>query len=242
MDNEEKLENSNVLEFASAASKPDTRVLDKELEQTAPICHICKKEGKEDKDSYAYHICRHPKCNKYHCVEHTSNVDIDKCSDCSEPIIVEVKKLSKTTVQEEYDEIRDEILTETETHTAKSIHFSGQHWLSNSIIIGSMSDLKLKESIEYHKAMVRMMEDELINRKIQKSKAHLAAHPFAVKRLSNRIIKDGVVTSVNESSTKKTRVARKPKDAADKVLAAMQSGGIDIAKLMELLQKKVSGK
>lgn len=240
------LETNNVINITDSlqskiekANEAEIENLNKEL-NSQPQCYICLKLGKKPEESYAFHICRHPSCNKYHCAEHTSNVDMDKCSRCSEDVTVEVSKLSKTTVKEEYDEVRDEVLTETESHTAKSIHFTGKHWLSNSVIIGSMTDQKLKSSIEYHKAMVRLMEEELIHRKINKSKAHLASHPFAAKRLGNRIVKDGVITSVSETKTRVTR--RKSSDPADKILSAMQSGGIDITKLIEMLQKKVSGK
>lgn len=38
---------------------------------------------------------------------------------------------------------------------------TGQNWLSNAAIISSLKDSKLRQQIEYHKQMVRFLEEEL---------------------------------------------------------------------------------
>jgi len=241
MEGNEKLESSNSEvakpEVETTSNEVSSNVIElpkpevMELAEDEPHCYICLRAGVK---TYGFHICRNKNCQKNHCVEHTSNVDLDKCSDCSEPVTVEVKKLSKTTT--DYDEIRDEILSET--HTAKAISFTGEHWLSNSVIISSLTDSQLKQSIEYNKAMVRMMEDELIHRRIQKSKQHLASTPFVGRKFEKR----GVVSSVETTKTKRVVRKRSTASTEDKIMAALGGGNIDPQKLLDMLSKKLAEK
>lgn len=170
--------------------------------------------------------CTH--CKKYFCRTDVSNVDFSSCNKCCESVDIIVNKVSKN--EEDYDEFREE--TVLKTFEAKRIILDGQHWIRNSTIIGDVDDKILGETLEFYGTMVRLLEQELLNRKIKRDKAKIAAHPITYKSR-------GRVTSI--STETKTTVRRK-KDPMDALMALANSGQINPQKLMEMLQELVAKK
>lgn len=170
--------------------------------------------------------CGSPKCG-----EHISNVDPSQCTSCCKDVEISVKIVSKHDT--DFDFETDE--TVTRSYQARSIHLGGEHWLNNQAMIALMPDAKLKTGIEYYKQQVKMMEEELLHRKIHKSKAILAANPLARRRPS--------VTSVitEKRTTTRTKGTKKVK-SADDLMTMLAGSGIDAKKLLEMLQTKVAAK
>jgi sulfur transfer complex TusBCD TusB component (DsrH family) len=48
---------------------------------------------------------------------------------------------------------------------------SGKSWLSNSAIIASLTDAKIKESIKHYKALIKILEEELLARSLTSRKS-----------------------------------------------------------------------
>lgn len=188
-----------------------------------PKCHKC--------GSFAFHICS--ACKKPHCTEHTSNVDLSNCVDCSEPVIIETHKVSRR--DEDYDEITDE--TVYNTYEAKQVKFTGRHWLSNATIIASLSDMQLKSALEYHKGMISQLEFELTARKIHRNKEE---YGYATRPKAG---KDRVVTSTETRTTKTVRVKKvKEVDPLEALAKLAADGKIDLKKMQEMLQQKLAAK
>jgi hypothetical protein len=194
---------------------PDERANEESISEE-PKCHLC--------DAFAFHICLNENCKKPHCAEHTSNVDLSMCESCSPSVQVDISKQSVKT--EDYDLVTDETIYKS--HEYRNVHFSGEHWLSNSAMISAMPEAKLKAALEYHKGMISTIEMEMAFRKVTKTKADLAASRSSMR---------GRIVSTTTKTEKTTRVkASKQTDPAEALLKLF---GGNMQKVIEYLQKKV---
>lgn len=139
-----------------------------------------------------------PKCNRTYCSQHASSADPQFCQDCLSDVIVKDETVVKT--EEEWDLQKDHLIRHTQKF--RQIEFHGTGWMFYTKAIQSRSDDELKAFIEYHRALVSLIEHEIIDRKIQKSKLQIKVN--------------GQYTSLKKSTEKreKTTVRQKKFDPA----------------------------
>lgn len=178
----------------------------------------------------AQHLCA--TCHKPKCGEHTSNVDFAQCQVCCPDVGIDISIVSKN--ETDFDIVNDVVFEKT--YKAKHIQYTGEHWLTNQTAIHEMSDGKLHSAIEYYKTIVKLIEEEQVRRKIDKSKRILAANPLA--RRAKKVVVDGLssVTIEKKVTTRRQKVT----DPMEALMAAAAAGKIDLKKLAEMLQQKVA--
>lgn len=197
---------------------------------TAMKCFfIVDTETNKSCDADSSHRCT--TCGRPKCGQHSSNVDPSQCQFCCADVGIEVSVMTKN--EEDFDLVADEHILRR--YEAKHIKFTGQHWLDNQFIIHELSDEKLKSSLEYHKQMVKLMEEEQLTRKIKKAKKTIAAAPIL------RRARAGVtsVTEEKKTTVRRSKAALSPEEALE---AAIRSGALDPKKLLEMLQQRAMKK
>lgn len=198
---------------------PTESKLEKEIPEVKTPCSICSNES----------VRKCSKCNNDICASEISNMDLTQCINCSPSVEINVNKETKN--ETDYDEWTDEI--KLHSYEAKHVQVTGSKWLTATVAISQLSDSQLKNFIEFHKVLVSQLELELTTRKIKRTKAQLAAHPFGtVKR---RIV---------STETTKTKTVRTKKiiDPMEQLMALADAGKISLDQLQNLLQQRLGKK
>lgn len=128
-----------------------------EVLQKAEFCDYC---GQPD-----VHKC--VKCQKKHCVEHTSKYSPNFCSECLKHLVVITDKYTKT--EEEYDEVSDSTIRRRST--CDVIRMDGPDYVWHCQWIHLLNDEELGAAIEFHRHMVSMIETARDVRKVRKNEA-----------------------------------------------------------------------
>jgi hypothetical protein len=143
-----------------------------------------------------------PKCSRVYCSSHASSADPQFCQDCLSDVIVKDETVVKT--EEEWDLQKDQLIRHTQKF--RQIEFHGTGWMFYTKAIHGRSDDELKAFIEYHRALVSLIEHEIIDRKIQKSKLQIKVN--------------GQYTSLKKSTEKREKTTVRQKKFDPSALAA----------------------
>lgn len=144
-------------------NRPDTIEAQPEQEHViVPVCYLCDRPAVGSKCA---------RCNKWYCEKDTSLLDGRYCNECMVEVTITEEKYTKIT--EEYDEERD--VLRTEKHSCKDIIFKGIDWMFACRRINEMSDAELRPELEYHRALIAILENELVNRSVKNYKMKVQA-------------------------------------------------------------------
>lgn len=165
-----------------------------------------------------------PKCKRIYCSAHASSADPQFCQDCLSDVIVKDETVVKT--EEEWDIQKDQLIRHTQKF--RQIEFHGTGWMFYTKAIQARTDDELKAFIEYHRALVSLIEHEIIDRKIQKSKLTIKIN--------------GQYTSLKKSTEKreKTTVRQKKFDPAA-LAAQLKAAGITPELFQKFMQSQNKG-
>jgi hypothetical protein len=135
--------------------------------------------------------CR--KCGRNFCINHASKFSPNFCQDCFKALSLIVDKFERRV--DDYDAVTDSIVTRKES--CKRLRLDGPDWVFYTVWIHKLSDEELQVVFEFHYFIVKLIETENEQRKINHA-----------QRLRGMPVPLGVKTTT-ETRTKRTV---KPKD------------------------------
>jgi hypothetical protein len=170
------------------------------------------------------------RCRERFCPKHVSPVSPLHCIDCR-PLVVHEELFERTDTHESYNEITDKVEKTTVKEKCVKITFEGpdKDFYAEAIALRSIEELK--GFVKYHKAIVSMMEEEILHKTIKQNTARFKLDGVT---LSAAGINSG--SSITAAKPKKPKI---PKQIDPTALAALlKQAGIDPKKLAEQLKAK----
>lgn len=161
---------------------------------TPKLCYICLGNLQEYTPEPNIPIKRCIRCGKDFCLGHSSKFEPEACCNCVSQIEIIDTVFEKT--ETDWDAKKDRLVTHTQR--CRQIQLQGEDWVWNQKRISSLSDADLKLVIQYHKAVVSMIETELTERQVKKFQ-------------TNAVIPGQSGLSVTKTTQTKTTRTVKPK-------------------------------
>lgn len=173
------------------------------------------------------------KCHNRYCAIHVSPISPVHCIECR-PLIVHEEPIERVDSHEVYDETTDTVTKTVTKEKGVKITFEGPDKEFYAEAIGLRSIEELQGFVKYHKAIVTMMEEEILRKTIKQNTAR-----FKLEGLTLRIGAHDNTSATNGNGTnKKTKAkAQKAIDPAA-LVALLKQAGIDPKKLAEGLKAK----
>jgi hypothetical protein len=195
-----------------------------------------------------WRICE--RCGFNYCPHFASKIDFHFCAYCFHDLVLEDSIIRKV--------IETKSLTGKKTFTrimrARYLVFKGADWMFAQARVLNLSDEELNTTIEYHRAIMGEMLNEMEARKIAHNKAALAkmlrSSTLKIPSVKTGLNTDGTLigtdsTTVTTTTVKRTRISATQTNSTQVALAGIlqvfKAQGLSEEEIKEKLLKMVGG-
>lgn len=175
------------------------------------------------------------RCEKPYCTHFACTVaPLEYCVNCMGDL--ELTRKIESVSREKYNPITD--TTTRYTRRYRSIHINGDDWLFAQRKIGSLSDVELELSLEFHKEYIQLLAAEQDRRRVEK--AHTASQKSAKTQM---VLPTGTVSqTVKTTKTTTTTKQNKKVDQLAILFEQLLDQGKSVAEIQAIIAASKLGK